>query len=149
MVLIASIQCHHGDTGGGVPGGYNVTASDIWGEGVRWPVVKVVDQGVERRDPQADEVRSRREVGLVAHTARRIDAHEPRGQEGLEVDGQVARGTVVARNDERWTPRLRVEQRGKEVRAHARGHKDALGVATGARGVGEAGDGVVVVGVGE
>src|SRR4051794_32222442 len=50
MVLIASIQCHHGDTGGGVPGGYNVTATDIWGEGVRWPVVKVIDRGVERRD---------------------------------------------------------------------------------------------------
>src|SRR5438874_5699773 len=50
MVLIASIQCHHGDTGGGVPGGYNVTANDIWGEGVRWPVVKVVDRGEERRD---------------------------------------------------------------------------------------------------
>jgi N-methylhydantoinase B len=50
MVLICSIQCHHGDTGGGVPGGYNVTANDIWGEGVRWPAVKVVDRGVERRD---------------------------------------------------------------------------------------------------
>jgi N-methylhydantoinase B len=50
MVLIASIQCHHGDTGGAVPGGYNVTATDIWGEGVRWPVVKVIDRGVERRD---------------------------------------------------------------------------------------------------
>jgi N-methylhydantoinase B len=50
MVLIASIQCHHGDTGGGVPGGYNVTATDIWGEGVRWPVVKVIDEGRERRD---------------------------------------------------------------------------------------------------
>jgi N-methylhydantoinase B len=50
MVLIASIQCHHGDTGGGVPGGYNVTANDIWGEGARWPAVKVVDRGVERRD---------------------------------------------------------------------------------------------------
>ena len=50
MVLIASIQCHHGDTGGAVPGGYNVTANDIWGEGVRWPAVKVIDRGVERRD---------------------------------------------------------------------------------------------------
>jgi N-methylhydantoinase B len=50
MVLIASIQCHHGDTGGAVPGGYNVTANDIWGEGVRWPVVKVIDRGEERRD---------------------------------------------------------------------------------------------------
>src|SRR4029079_1148657 len=44
------IQCHHGDTGGGVPGGYNITAGDIWGEGVRWPAIKVIDQGVERRD---------------------------------------------------------------------------------------------------
>jgi N-methylhydantoinase B len=50
LVLIPSIQCHHGDTGGAVPGGYNVTASDIWGEGVRWPVVKVLDRGKERRD---------------------------------------------------------------------------------------------------
>ena len=50
MILIASIQCHHGDTGGAVPGGYNVTANDIWGEGVRWPVVKVIDRGEERRD---------------------------------------------------------------------------------------------------
>src|SRR6478752_7416287 len=50
MVLIASIQCHHGDTGGAVPGGYNVTANDLWGEGTRWPVVKVIDRGVERRD---------------------------------------------------------------------------------------------------
>ncbi len=50
MVLVASIQCHHGDTGGGVPGGYNVTADDIWGEGVRWPAVKVLDRGEERRD---------------------------------------------------------------------------------------------------
>src|SRR6516225_2763547 len=50
MVLICSIQCHHGDTGGAVPGGYNVTANDIWGEGVRFPVIKVVDGGEERRD---------------------------------------------------------------------------------------------------
>ena len=50
LVCIASIQCHHGDTGGSVPGGYNVTAADIWGEGVRWPAIRVVDRGVERRD---------------------------------------------------------------------------------------------------
>src|SRR6202161_2239045 len=50
LVLIASIQCHHGDTGGAVPGGYNVTATDIWGEGSRWPVLKVLDRGVERKD---------------------------------------------------------------------------------------------------
>ncbi|HEX9683789.1 MAG TPA: hydantoinase B/oxoprolinase family protein [Acidimicrobiales bacterium] len=50
MVLIASIQCHHGDTGGGVPGGYNITANDVYGEGTRWPAVKVIEAGRERRD---------------------------------------------------------------------------------------------------
>ncbi|MGH7899976.1 MAG: hydantoinase B/oxoprolinase family protein, partial [Candidatus Binatia bacterium] len=50
VVLIASIQCHHADTGGGMPGGYNVEAMDIWAEGVRLPAVKVVERGEERRD---------------------------------------------------------------------------------------------------
>lgn len=50
MVLIASIQCHHADTGGAMPGGYNVDARDIWAEGVRFPAVKVFERGVERRD---------------------------------------------------------------------------------------------------
>src|SRR5919108_6288426 len=42
LVLIASIQCHHGDTGGAVPGGYNTHAADIWSEGVRYPSMKLV-----------------------------------------------------------------------------------------------------------
>lgn len=50
VVLIASIQCHHADTGGGMPGGYNAEAIDIWAEGVRFPAVKVYEGGVERRD---------------------------------------------------------------------------------------------------
>src|SRR5712691_11434287 len=49
-VLIASIQCHHADTGGGAPGGYNVNAPDIWAEGVRFPAVKLIEKGVKRRD---------------------------------------------------------------------------------------------------
>ena len=50
LVLIASIQCHHADTGGGMPGGYNAEAIDIWAEGVRFPALKLYDRGVERRD---------------------------------------------------------------------------------------------------
>ncbi len=50
LVLIASIQCHHADTGGGMPGGYNAEAIDIWAEGVRFPAIKLYDRGVERRD---------------------------------------------------------------------------------------------------
>jgi N-methylhydantoinase B len=50
LVLIASIQCHHADTGGGMPGGYNAEAIDIWAEGVRFPALKLYERGVERRD---------------------------------------------------------------------------------------------------
>ena len=50
LVLIASIQCHHADTGGGMPGGYNADAPDIWAEGVRFPALKLYERGGERRD---------------------------------------------------------------------------------------------------
>jgi N-methylhydantoinase B len=50
LLLFDSIQCHHGDTGGAMAGGYNVFAKDIWSEGVRYPVLKLVEAGKERRD---------------------------------------------------------------------------------------------------
>ncbi len=50
LLLIASIQCHHGDTGGAMAGGYNVFAKDIWSEGTRYPSLKIIDGGKERRD---------------------------------------------------------------------------------------------------
>ena len=50
LLLIASIQCHHGDTGGAMAGGYNVFAKDIWSEGTRYPLLKIIDGGHERRD---------------------------------------------------------------------------------------------------
>ena len=50
LVLIVSIQCHHGDTGGAAPGGYPMDALDVWAEGVRFPAVKIIEAGKERRD---------------------------------------------------------------------------------------------------
>ncbi len=50
LLLVASIQCHHGDTGGALAGGYNVFAKDIWSEGTRYPLLKIVERGRERRD---------------------------------------------------------------------------------------------------
>ncbi|MGH9060150.1 MAG: hydantoinase B/oxoprolinase family protein, partial [Acidimicrobiales bacterium] len=50
LLLFASIQCHHGDTGGAMAGGYNVFAKDIWSEGTRYPALKIIDAGRERRD---------------------------------------------------------------------------------------------------
>jgi N-methylhydantoinase B len=50
LLLIASIQCHHGDTGGAMAGGYNTMARDIYSEGTRYPLLKIIDGGEERRD---------------------------------------------------------------------------------------------------
>src|SRR5947199_9629400 len=49
-VLIASIQCHHADTGGGMPAGYNAAAPDIRAEGGRFPPRKLYGRVGERRD---------------------------------------------------------------------------------------------------
>src|SRR4029079_4160956 len=50
LLLIASIPCHHRDTGGAAAGGYNTMARDIWSEGTRYPLLKIIDGGHERRD---------------------------------------------------------------------------------------------------
>jgi N-methylhydantoinase B len=50
LLMVASIQCHHGDTGGAVAGGYNTMAKDIYSEGTRYPLIKIIDAGKERRD---------------------------------------------------------------------------------------------------
>ncbi len=88
LISIASIQCHHGDTGGSVPGGYNVTAADIWGEGVRWPAIRVIDRGVERRD-----------VFYALQTNNRTPGFEGdiRAQVGAAQLGARRLGEVVAR----------------------------------------------------
>src|SRR5207245_8470110 len=51
LVLIASIQCHHADTGGGMPGGYNAAAPDIWAQGGRVPAPNRYERGGPRRAP--------------------------------------------------------------------------------------------------
>ena len=117
MVLIASIQCHHGDTGGGVPGGYNITATDIWGEGVRWPVVKVIDRGVERRDvlyalqvnnripslhrrpARADRLRAARRAA-ARRDHRPLRRGDGRGQRRL--DDRRTRPAASARKSRQW-----------------------------------------------
>ena len=43
-------KAHQIDTGGGVPGGYNPNAIDIWAEGLRIPPVRIFSRGHEVRD---------------------------------------------------------------------------------------------------
>ena len=104
----------------------------------------LTEQSVERGDPQAHEVRRRRQMRLVAHAARRVEAHLPRGQELLQIRGEVTGGAVVPRHDQRGPLGFRVDQRGEQVRAQARGDERALRLA--ARGGDELRDGIVVSG---
>ncbi len=75
-----------------------------------------VEQRVERRDPQADEVRRRRQVRLVGDAAARVEAHGPRAQPGAQVGGEVARGAVVAGHHDRRAAHVAVGQRGQQER---------------------------------
>ena len=102
-------------------------------------------QRVERRDAQAHEVRRRRQVRLVAHPARRVEAHPARGEVGPQVGGQVARRAVVARHHQRGPLGLAVEQAGEQVGPQAGRHEGALGLAP--RGLGQRADRLVLVGV--
>jgi len=50
QILWVGNKAHQQDTGGGVPGGYNPGALDIYGEGLRIPPVKIFERGNERKD---------------------------------------------------------------------------------------------------
>ncbi len=50
LVFWAVSKGHVTDTGGAVPGSYNMNAREIYAEGLRIPPIKLVDRGVPRRD---------------------------------------------------------------------------------------------------
>jgi len=49
-VLWVANKAHQQDTGGGVPGGYNPGAIDVYAEGLRIPPVRLFEKGKERKD---------------------------------------------------------------------------------------------------
>ncbi|HWB66041.1 MAG TPA: hydantoinase B/oxoprolinase family protein [Mycobacteriales bacterium] len=85
LVCIASIQCHHGDTGGSSPGGYNIQATEIWAEGVRWPAVRVVDRGKERVDVLYAMAANTRIAGFTGDLRAQIGAAQLGAQRLAEV----------------------------------------------------------------
>lgn len=50
LVCLAESNGHWADMGGAVPGSFDVTAKDHFGEGVRVPPVRIYDEGVYRSD---------------------------------------------------------------------------------------------------
>src|SRR6201993_2764643 len=95
-VLIASIQCHHADTGGGAPGGYNVDAPDIWAEGVRFPTVKIHEKGVKRADVEYMMAANNRTPTFLGDLRAQVGAAELGVARLKEVLGRYGTATVQA-----------------------------------------------------
>src|SRR5258705_3293787 len=95
-VLIASIQCHHADTGGGAPGGYNVNAPDIWAEGVRFPAVKIFEKGVKRRDVEYMMAANNRTPTFLGDLRAQVGAAQLGIRRLQEVLGRFGTATVEA-----------------------------------------------------
>src|SRR3954466_4674793 len=101
LLLVASIQCHHGDTGGAMAGGYNVFAKDIWSEGTRYPLLKIVDAGKERRDVVLTMRANNRLDGFVGDLRAQVGAAQLGGQRLSEIVARYGPGTLRAAVD--WT----------------------------------------------
>jgi N-methylhydantoinase B len=100
-LLLASIQCHHGDTGGAVAGGYNVFAKDIWSEGTRYPLLKIIEAGKERRDVVMTMRANNRLPGFIGDLRAQVGA----AQLGANRIGELisAYGADVVRAAVDWT----------------------------------------------
>ena len=77
---------------------------------------RLFDQCVERGDPETHEVRGRSQVRLVRDAAARVVAHDARFEPGLQAGREIARGAVVAGDDDRRRAGIAVEQRREHVR---------------------------------
>ena len=100
-ILVASIQCHHGDTGGALAGGYNVFAKDIWSEGTRYPLLKIVEAGRERRDVVLTMRANNRLPGFIGDLRSQVGAAQLGARRLGEIIEQYGAATVKAAVD--WT----------------------------------------------
>ena len=100
-------------------------------------------QSVQRRHPQPDQVRRRREMRFIGDAARWVEADRAGVQPGPQVGGEVAGAAVVAGHHDHRLVRRGVRERRDQVRAQGRGDERASALAR------ERGGGGIVGGVGE
>jgi len=101
LLLVASIQCHHGDTGGALAGGYNVYARDIWSEGTRYPLLKIVEAGRERRDVVLTMRANNRLAGFIGDLRAQVGAAQLGAARLGELISKYGPHTIKAAVD--WT----------------------------------------------
>lgn len=96
LLLFASIQCHHGDTGGAVAGGYNTMAKDIYSEGTRYPLIKIIDGGGERRDVVLTLRANNRLAGFIGDLQSQVGAAQLGARRLSELIKRFGRDAVLA-----------------------------------------------------
>jgi N-methylhydantoinase B len=99
LLLVASIQCHHGDTGGAMAGGYNTMAKDIYSEGTRYPLLKIIDAGVERRDVVLTMRANNRLPGFIGDLRSQVGAAQLGARRLGELVGRYGAPTIRAAVD--------------------------------------------------
>ena len=117
-MLFASIQCHHGDTGGAMAGGYNVFAKDIWSEGVRYPLLKILDEGRERRDVVLTMRANNRLPGFIGDLRSQVGAAQLGARRLTEMISEYGAGTV--REAVQWS----IDDAGRRFAAEIAGWPD-------------------------
>ena len=75
-----------------------------------------LENRIEGRHPEADQVRRRGQVRLVRDAAAGVEAHRPRLEPGAQVGGEVARRAVVARDHHGRAPHVAVGDRRDQER---------------------------------
>ncbi|MGX6447452.1 hydantoinase B/oxoprolinase family protein [Patulibacter sp. S7RM1-6] len=97
LVAMAQANGHWADMGGSVPGSFDVSATDHFGEGVRLPPVRIVDRGVVRRDVIAVIAHNTRAPGdIVGDAHAQIEATRVAEQEVFRLVDKYGTRTVVA-----------------------------------------------------
>lgn len=123
LLLIASIQCHHGDTGGAMAGGYNVFANDIWSEGTRYPLLKIVERGRERRDVVLTMRANNRLEGFIGDLRAQVGAAQLGARRIAEIVD--AHGAATVRGAVEWTIADARERFSREIAAWPDGTYEA------------------------
>jgi N-methylhydantoinase B len=77
-------------------GGYNVFAKDIWSEGVRYPLLKIIDAGKERRDVVLTMRANNRLPGFVGDLRSQVGAAQLGARRLGEIIAEYGSHTVDA-----------------------------------------------------
>jgi N-methylhydantoinase B len=96
LIALAQANGHWADMGGSVPGSFDISATDHFGEGIRIPPLRVVDRGVVRRDVIALVASNTRAPGdIVGDCHAQIEATRIAEQELFRLIDKYGRDTVV------------------------------------------------------